>query len=417
MNRLYDTTWQTIAAAGQQAGVPQPVLDRLAEPQRIVSVRLPLLRDDGRVEVFQGWRAQHDDSRGPFKGGIRFHATVSLDEVKTLALLMTIKCAVINIPFGGAKGGIRIDPRTLSTGELERLSRAYVRQIHPILGPHRDIPAPDVNTGEGEMAWMTDEYDRIAGAASPAAFTGKPVARGGSLGRRDATGFGGFDVLEVVLGALGLPGQRMAVQGLGNVGSAFVRRVAAGGHSIVGAAEYRDAVAEPGGLDAAALLAAHRRDGRLAGAGGRGVTAHEFFALDADVLVLAAMEQAVTPAEAATIQTKVVLELANGAIDPAAERILHQRGIVVIPDILANAGGVLVSYFEWLQNHRHEQWAEDVVLSRMGRHMRAATLGVLERRTESATLRQAAQWLALERLEAEMTPVRSFLPAWQAASI
>jgi glutamate dehydrogenase/leucine dehydrogenase len=400
---LFETTWSDIARAGARLGLTTDALGSLAEPSRIVEVGIPLTKDDGTTPTVRGWRVQHSNARGPFKGGVRFHPHVQVDDVKNLALLMTLKCAVVDIPFGGAKGGVSIDPRTLSRSELERLSRGYVRQIEPLIGPWTDIPAPDVGSGEETMAWMVDEYSMLSHSFTPAAFTGKPVATGGSRGRRAATGYGGFDVLEVVQSELGAPLKRVAVEGFGNVGYHFAEKAAEQGMTLVGVSDIHDAVTNPGGLDPAQVLKSKLATGRVAGAGGHEVSHSALLAMDTDVLVLAAIEHSVTARNADSIRAKVVLELGNNSVSAEAGETLAKKGILVIPDILANAGGVVASYFEWTQNLQGYYWTEADVLSKVRDKLHVAARDVFAVRDEhTVNLRTAAQMLALERLMAAM---------------
>jgi glutamate dehydrogenase/leucine dehydrogenase len=396
---LFDATWSDIARAGARLGLTTDALGSLAEPSRIVEVGIPLTKDDGTTQTVRGWRVQHSNARGPFKGGVRFHPHVQVDDVKNLALLMTLKCAVVDIPFGGAKGGVSIDPSTLSRAEMERLSRGYVRQIEPLIGPWTDIPAPDVGSGEETMAWMVDEYSMLSHSFTPAAFTGKPVATGGSRGRRAATGYGGFDVLEAVGGNL----QRVAVEGFGNVGYHFAEKAVEQGMTLVGVSDIHDAVADPAGLDPGTVLKSKLATSRVAGAGGHEVSHSALLAMDTDVLVLAAIEHSITARNADSIRAKVVLELGNNSVSAEAGEILARNGILVIPDILANAGGVVASYFEWTQNLQGYYWTEADVLAKVREKLHTATRDVFAiRDDQGVSLRTAAQMLALERLMAAM---------------
>ncbi len=421
MSGLFEATWRNVAQAGRDLGIAKSTLNVLAHPMRTLEVNIPLVRDDGRLEVLRAWRVQYNNARGPFKGGIRFHPEVTLDEVKNLALLMSIKCAVVDIPFGGAKGGVAVDAGSLSVGERERVARAYVRQLAPMLGPWTDVPAPDVNTGEGTMAWMADEYSAVSGVFSPAAFTGKPISLHGSQGRRVATGYGGFDVLAAVLqdwsGANRAHLQRIAVEGFGNVGYHFARKAVMSGYTLVGVSEIADAVIDPGGLDPDEVERAKRNSGRVARAGGRVVQRAELLTMDTDILVLAAVEHAITARNAGEVRAKVVLELGNNSISSEANAILAERGILVVPDVLANAGGVVASYFEWTQNLQGYYWSEEMVLERLRAKLRQAAHEVFERRDQYGTsLRLAAQSLALERLDAAIR-VRNGMPTVAPAAV
>ncbi len=410
MRTIYDSSWAEITRAAGLQRTPRSTMATLAEPSNILQMSLPLVRDDGSTTVYKAWRVQHNNARGPFKGGIRFHPEANLHEVKNLALLMTMKCAVVDIPFGGAKGAIAVDPAELSAAELERLSRLYVRQLLPLIGPWRDVPAPDVNTGEATMAWMVDEYAQLTGSFTPAAFTGKPVALYGSHGRREATGYGGFEVLDEVLSSLKPFGDThrplsLAVEGYGNVGYHIAERAVRAGYRLVGVSDRHDATLNPAGLDPAAVLAAKDTHGLVARGGGAAATHAELLAAPADILVLAAVENSITPANAHLVRAKIILELGNNSVAREADPILAERGVIVIPDILANAGGVAGSYFEWVQNLQGYSWDEAVMLSRLATKLRHATRAVTAVAAESdVSLRTAASIVALERLDAAIRP-------------
>lgn len=403
----FAATAQALGHSANRLGVGQQVVDRLIEPMRIIEVTIPLVRDDGRHERLKGWRVQHNNLRGPFKGGIRFHPDVDLDEVKNLALLMSLKCAVADIPFGGAKGAVRINPKEYSKGELERVARGYVRQLASLLGPWSDVPAPDVNTGEETMSWMVDEYAQATGTLSPGAFTGKPIWLHGSHGRTPATGFGGVAVLEALEGTGDVSYRNLrtvAVQGLGNVGYHAALGLERAGYQLVAVSDALDGVRDDEGLDLERVMAAKHATGRVAIAGRTGLKRDELLMLPVDVLVLAAIDHAITAENAPMVQARVILELGNTAVSADALPILRERGIVVVPDILANAGGVVVSYFEWAQNLQGYYWDEDVVLERLRSKMRGATARVVElARAHGGDLREAAYMVALERLVPAVT--------------
>ena len=400
---LFERSFERVAAAARHAKIDPETLLRLSMPKRTVEVSIPLRMDDGTLRLFRGYRVQYDDSRGPFKGGIRFHPQVDVAEVKSLALWMALKCAVVDIPFGGGKGGVEVDPHQLSHAELERLSRAYVRAVADVLGQDRDVPAPDVYTNARTMAWMADEYATIVRRLEPGVITGKPVGRGGSVGRDDATGRGGYYVLKELEALRSWqPGRTtVAVQGFGNAGQHIARLLHADGYRVVAVSDSRTAVWQQAGLDVPQVIAhkeAHRRLPVPQGA--KTITNDELLQLDVDVLVPAALEDQLTAANAPGVRAKVVIELANGPTTGAAEPILHDKGALVVPDVLANAGGVTVSWFEWLQNRAGSQWTTEEVHERLRACMRTQFHAVHARMTElGAPMRTAAYALALERLD------------------
>ncbi len=383
----------------------------LLEPERFLHVAIPVKMDDGRVEVFTGFRSQHSTSRGPAKGGIRYHPLVSADEVRALSILMSWKCAVVGIPFGGGKGGVICDPSKLSKGELERLSRGYIRAISKIIGPASDIPAPDVYTDAQIMAWMEDEYERISGKKSFSLITGKPVEVGGSLGRGEATARGGYFVLEEALGDGDYPAKlSVAIQGFGNAGATLARILSKDGRFLVVAvSDSKGAIRSETGLDVPALLAHKERTGSVLGfPGAKELSNGELLELPVDVLVPAALEGQITKENAGAVGAKIILELANGPTTPDADEILRKAGILVIPDILANAGGVTVSYFEWVQNNSGDVWTEGQVNSRLEGVMQdsyRAVRGIAKDR--SVGMRAAAYILAVSRV-ARATELRGF---------
>ncbi len=373
----------------------------LLTPLREVKVQLALELDSGEVRTFIGYRIQHDNARGPMKGGLRYHPDVSHDEVLSLASLMTWKTAVVNLPFGGAKGGIAVDPNTLSHKELERLTRKFVDQIHDIIGPMRDIPAPDVNTNPQVMAWVMDQYSKYHGH-SPAVVTGKPLELYGSRGREAATGRGVLIVAREVLRELGWPmkGLRVAVQGFGNVGSHAIRLLYEDGAKIVAVSDVQGGVANAGGLDVPALFEHVKQQGTVRGfGGGPSITNEELLATDCDLLVPAALGGVITPSNAGEVRARLIIEAANGPIAPEADDDLHRRGILVVPDILANAGGVTVSYFEWVQNNQQISWDEERVNAELERTLKEAWIKVASlSRSKNVTLRTAAYILAIGRV-------------------
>jgi len=379
----------------------------LREPRRELVVHFPVRMDDGSTRVLTGFRVQFNTARGPAKGGIRFHPDETIDTVRALAAWMTWKTAVVDLPLGGGKGGVIVDPRKLSRRELERVSRGYIDAVGGILGPDEDIPAPDVYTDPQVMAWMLDEFERLHGTHAPGMITGKPITLGGSAGRGDATARGGAIVAREAAARYGvtLGKGRVAIQGFGNAG-AHMARLAESllGMKVVAVSDTHGAVAQPQGLDVEALIEHKRDSGSVkAFAGAKAIAPEELFALDLELLCPSALENAITAEIAATIKAPLVAELANGPTVPEADRLLHERGIHVLPDILANAGGVTVSYFEWVQNRSGDVWAEDKVHARLDRRLTAAFQRVAETAEERRlSLRTSAYLVAMGRVaEAE----------------
>ena len=354
-------------------------VETLKRPKRALIVDVPIELDNGTMAHFEGYRVQHNTSRGPGKGGVRFHQDVTLSEVMALSAWMSVKNAAVNLPFGGAKGGIRVDPKTLSRGELERLTRRYTSEIGIIIGPTKDIPAPDVNTNEQIMAWMMDTYSMNEGATSSGVVTGKPIALGGSLGRREATGRGVFTVGQEAARHMGLDlaGARVAVQGFGNVGGIAGKLFALAGSRVVAVQDHGGSIYRESGLDVPALLAHVAEHGSVKGfAEAEVMRDASFWSVPCDILIPAALEQQITADNAASIQARLVVEGANGPTTPQADDILRERGILVVPDVLANAGGVTVSYFEWVQDFSSFFWNENEINERLVRIMREAFASV-----------------------------------------
>ncbi len=354
------------------ADISEEALLKLRWPKESLEVAVPLRRDDGSLAIYQGFRVRHDDTRGPTKGGIRYHPDVNLDEVKALAFWMTCKCACVDLPFGGAKGGIRVNPQLLSQAEIERLSRAYIDAIADFIGPDRDVPAPDVYTNATIMGWMADEYSIIKRVKCPGVITGKPVTLGGSLGREDATGRGGMYILqEVAKDMLWQYDQvTVAVQGFGNVGSHAARLLAAEGFKVVAVSDLLGGSYRSTGVELACVERHLFDEGTVSGCPGHDrISNDELLALDVDVLVPAAMAGQITPQNVGQVRAKVILELANGPIVSAADPALRSQGVMVVPDILANAGGVTVSYFEWVQNKAGLYWPLGEIHGRLRRTM------------------------------------------------
>jgi len=392
---------QQLDSVAERLGLDQAVHERLRYPRRSISVSIPTMMDDGKVQVFPGYRVHHNLFRGPAKGGIRYHPDVTLDEVSALAMWMTWKCALCNIPFGGAKGGVVCNPDEMSLGEQERMTRRMTSELMIILGPEKDIPAPDVNTNAQTMAWILDTYSMNVGHSVPSVVTGKPISVGGSRGREEATGRGCVYTIVETLKHLAVPmeGIRVAVQGFGNVGRAAARLIAREGARVVAVSDWRGAVYQAKGLDVDAL-AAHVKEARsvLGFPGADEMTNAELLELECDVLIPAALENQITEANADRIRAKIVCEGANGPTTPSADRILHDRGTFLIPDILANAGGVTVSYFEWVQGLMEYFWSEEEVNEKLHRIMCNAFSEVVETSTrEQVDMRTAAYLLAVAR--------------------
>ena len=374
----------------------------LTHPKRQIVVSCPIQMDNGEIEVFTGYRDQYNITLGPAKGGIRYHPDVSLDEVTALAAWMTWKCAIAHIPFGGGKGGIVCDPTRMSRRELEALTRRYVAEIIDAIGPEKDVPAPDVNTNEQVMAWVMDTYSMHVGHTETAVVTGKPVELGGSLGRRDATGRGVMIVTREAAKHLGkdLAGASIAIQGFGNVGSVSADLLAKAGATIVAITDYRGGVYNENGLDVPKMLDYAKEHKTIDGfPGGESLGNEDLFRLDADVLIPAALENQITVANANEIRAKIVIEAANGPTTPEANNILHDRGIFVVPDILANSGGVTVSYFEWVQDRYGYFWEESDVNDRLEKKMHEAFHDVLQTSIKyKVDMRTAAYIVAIGRV-------------------
>ena len=377
-------------------------VETLKRPKRSLIVDVPIHMDDGTIAHFEGYRVQHNTSRGPGKGGVRFHQDVTLSEVMALSAWMSIKNAAVNVPYGGAKGGIRVDPKKLSQGELERLTRRYTSEIGIIIGPTKDIPAPDVNTNEQIMAWMMDTYSMNEGATATGVVTGKPVDLGGSLGRREATGRGVFTVGVEAAHHIGLKieGARVAVQGFGNVGGIAGKLFAEAGARVVAVQDHTGSIYREGGLDVPALLAHVKETGGVGGfAGADRIDNDAFWGVDCEILIPAALEGQITGANAGRIKARMVIEGANGPTTTEADDILHDNGVLVLPDVIANAGGVTVSYFEWVQDFSSFFWSEDEINARLVRIMKEAFAGVWQVAQEhKVTVRTATFIVACKRI-------------------
>jgi glutamate dehydrogenase (NAD(P)+) len=403
-DELRDSALRQLDNAAKALNLDPGMHKFLRVPERTLIVSVPVMLEEGQLEVYTGYRVQHSTGRGPGKGGIRFHPNVTLSEVEGLAMLMTWKCAVTDLPLGGAKGGVAVDPRKLTRRQVERLTKRYTAGILPIIGPERDIPAPDVNTDESTMAWIVDTVTMMTGQHSPAVVTGKPVELGGSRGRTEATGRGvAFVTLEVLKRAGKRPEDaRVAVQGFGNVGSITAKALSEAGCKIVAISDVSGGYAAPNGIDIPKAIE-HVRTSKqrlLEGFPGLSkISNEELLAMDVDVLVPAALEGVITPANAGSVRAKIVVEGANGPITSEADRILTDRGVTIVPDILANAGGVVVSYFEWVQSRAGFYWELDEVERRLEIYMRRAMELVLATaKTYDSSLREAAFIVAVDRV-------------------
>ncbi|HLF70105.1 MAG TPA: Glu/Leu/Phe/Val dehydrogenase [Actinomycetota bacterium] len=409
----WEAALEYLDEAAELMGLDEGTHKILRAPKRALMVSVPVRMDDASIEVFQGYRVHHDVTRGPAKGGIRYHPDVSLDEVKALAMWMTWKCAVVNIPYGGAKGGIIVDPRALSQGELERMTRRYTSELIPLIGPERDIPAPDVNTDEQIMAWMMDTYSMNVGYSVPGVVTGKPLSVGGSFGRGGSTSRGVmyqiFSALKTL--GMGIEDVSVAVQGFGKVGGGVARMLHDQGCRIVAVSDVVGGVMNERGLNPEAIDRFKHGAGSVAEfPEGDRLTNEELLELDVDVLVPAALEGVINESNADLLRARIIAEGANGPTTPKADRILSERGVFIIPDILANAGGVTVSYFEWVQDLQAYFWSEDEVNHKMRQIMEASFLDVYGmHKAKGYTMRQAATILAVSRV-AEAHRVRGLYP-------
>lgn len=403
---LFKTALSFLENAGKILGTPEEILETLSTPQRIIEVSLPLRLQNGTLKVFRGYRVQYNNSRGPYKGGLRYHPQVNMDEVKTLAFWMSIKCAVAGIPFGGAKGGIQVDPKKLSRKELENLTRLLAEKLSPFIGPHTDVPAPDVNTTAQVMGWFMDEYSKLGGRYSPGVVTGKPLELGGLPGRESATGFAGVAILQELTKKLDKTPKKMtvAIQGFGNVGYWFAYFAARVGYKIVGLSDSKGAIYQPQGLDPQAVLRHKNQTGTVEGyPEARALKVAKLLEQPVDVLVPAALENVVNAKNVGRVRAKVIVEMANGPLEPLAFQKLIARGVTIVPDVLANAGGVTASYLEWMQNMSGEQFEETEVQKRLTKIITRAFADVWKlAKTHHVDLKLAAYVLALSRLSAAM---------------
>ncbi len=414
MKNPFENAMQQLTNAADVIGVDENVLSLLQRPQQIHEIAIPVKMDNGKLKTFRGYRVQYNNARGPYKGGIRFHPMVDIDEVKALSFWMTIKCAVVGLPYGGSKGGVEVDPRELSKRELQELSRGYVRGLYLEIGPKIDIPAPDVYTNEQIMGWMMDQYSLLKGYTSPGSFTGKPVEIGGITARASATARGGFILLERMMKKLNKkPAEmRVAVQGFGNAGYTFACLAYDAGYTIVGVSDSKGAIVSKNGkgINPYDVFERKQEKGKIYCDKSvcdmkeyKAVTNEELLVMDCDVLVPAAIENQITAENAQDIKATTVIELANGPTTPEADVVLHDKGVVVIPDVLANAGGVTVSYFEWLQNIQNTSWSE----SETNRKLSEIMTQSYEQMHKSAekynvNYRTASFILAIERITSAM---------------
>ncbi|HET8990500.1 MAG TPA: Glu/Leu/Phe/Val dehydrogenase [Acidimicrobiales bacterium] len=409
--------WLRVASLIEQAGrileLDDGLVQRIVTPERILEVSIPVRRDSGKVEVFTGWRIQHDSSRGPGKGGIRFHQSVNVDEIAALSADMSIKCAVVNIPYGGAKGGVKVDPDTLSRDELERLTRRYAYAISPMIGPDRDIPAPDINTDPQVMSWIMDTVSMLRGHSMPGVVTGKPLAIGGSFGHAGATSLGVTICTLGLLKQLGLApeGQRVVIQGYGKVGGPLIKLLTDRGMKVVGLADIHGAIHVPEGIDA------HRMSDHYAEArsiigypGAEEVAPDAFFTIPSDIAIPAALGGVVDEKVASTMSASMMVEAANGPTTGEGAAILAERGVPVVPDVLANAGGVVASYFEWAQDMQGFMWEHELFTKRLETVMQNAFDSVWIRHQQlGLELRDTALVVGVERI-AEATKLRGLFP-------
>ena len=398
----FQTALQQLDHAAAASKADQKLVELLKNPDRYMEVSIPVTMDDGTLKVFVGFRSQHNNFRGPYKGGIRFHQDVNLNEVKALSFWMTFKNAVIDVPFGGGKGGIIVDPKTLSESELERLSKGYVEKMFSIFGPTKDVPAPDVNTNGKVMVWMLEKFEELNGQKAPATFTGKPVGQNGSEGREEATGFGGLAVLREALAMNTFPasGATVAVQGFGNVSTHFAAGLKDLGLKLVAISDSKGGIYNSEGIEVSLAAAYKKEHGSLKDfPGAKAITNEELLTLPVDVLVPAALENVLTAENANEVKAKMIMELANGPTTTEADKIFDQKDIIVIPDILANSGGVATSYFEWYQNMNNETWKKEDVLKKLDEKMVNAFKEVLSATEKYQTsMRSGAYIVALNRL-------------------
>ena len=407
----FDAVNQFFDSAADRLKLADSLREMLRRPWRELQVQIPVRMDDGKIHVFTGYRVQHNAARGPYKGGVRYHPDADIEEVRALASLMTWKTALVDLPFGGAKGGVQVDPRQLSNNELNRLTRRYTQSIDHLIAPNRDIPAPDLGTNAQTMAWIMDAYGQLHGH-SPAIVTGKPVEMGGSLGREAATGRGAAYILQEASRDFRLDIQeaRIVVQGFGNAGSWAARLMRDMGCKIIGVSDVDGGVYNPGGLDIDRMFDYQIESGGIAGfSGGEEISNDDLLELDCDVLVPAAIDNVITENNAGNIKAKLIFEVANHPITPGADRILNEAGVTILPDILVNAGGVIVSYFEWTQNIQEFHWEEERVNQELKKKILVAYHAVQSRAAkEGITHRQASFEIGIQRV-ARVVELRGFV--------
>lgn len=405
MKNTFDNAIKQLKLAADVKKFPQEFLKKMAHPQREIRINIPVVMDSGNLKIFEGYRVEYNNALGPYKGGIRYHQNTDINEVRALAFWMTLKCAVANIPMGGGKGGITVDPKALSKRELEKLSRGWVKGMLPILGPEKDIPAPDINTTPEIMQWMSDEYEKLTGDKRNATFTGKPVESGGSEGRNEATGLGGFYVFDALRELYDLPKSCVvAIQGFGNVGGSAALIFEKNGHKIIAVSDSKHAIYKADGISIEELFKFKNDTGGLAGfPDSKMISNEELLRLPCDILIPAALEDQIREDNAGDLKTKFILELANGPTTPEADEILLKKNIPVVPDILANTGGVIVSTFEWEQNLKNEHWPKDIVLKKLKEILDRETKNVYDIAVKEKTdLRRAAFIVALGRIAEKM---------------
>jgi glutamate dehydrogenase (NAD(P)+) len=402
-----------IETAGRLLGLNEGMIKRIVTPERILEVAVPVRMDSGDIDMYQGWRIQHNTSRGPGKGGIRFHPSVSTDEIAALSADMSIKCAVVNIPYGGAKGGVKVDPNLLSRGELERLTRRYAFSIAPVIGPDRDIPAPDINTDMQVMSWIMDTVSMLRGHNTPGVVTGKPLAIGGTTGHAGATSLGVTICISAILQRLGRMAneQHVVIQGYGKVGAPLVKLLSDRGMKIVGIADVKGAIHVPGGINHITMAEHYLEAGTVVGyPGSDDVPAEQLFTIASDIAIPAALGGSIDEKVAETMEASIVVEAANGPTTGEGAKILESRGIPVVPDVLANAGGVVASYFEWAQDLQGYMWETELFQQRLEKAMFDSFDHIWTRHKQlNVTMRETALAVGVERI-AEATELRGLFP-------